>query len=251
MKAKNQWTLTAMLTISLSAGLATSGLAELNNEQKSLVNIEKMAVEVRCNEDFPKVAGPNQQDIAGNISRQLRSAGIEVIHKYDSFKVPGQPCLDLIIKGYKPPNQQIYICNLALRLNQKTALARNPKIQVKATTWELTWLADEGGQRIAKAIQTKARIMVDSFIRDYLTANTKSVRPADANDITTVPKEQVKPVTKPAVAEYKYVASKNSKVFHKSDCVWVQRIAPKNMVYYKTRDEAVNDGKRPCKTCKP
>jgi hypothetical protein len=51
--------------------------------------------------------------------------------------------------------------------------------------------------------------------------------------------------------ETKYVASKNSKVFHKADCPSAKRILPKNLVTYATREDAVKAGKRPCQRCNP
>ena len=52
-------------------------------------------------------------------------------------------------------------------------------------------------------------------------------------------------------AGYPLVSSRNSQVFHRPDCRWVQNIAGGNLVGYRSRDEAVQAGKRPCKTCKP
>ena len=51
--------------------------------------------------------------------------------------------------------------------------------------------------------------------------------------------------------EWKYVASKNSKVFHRPDCKWAKRISPKNLIGYKSREEAIKSGRRPCGICGP
>ncbi len=48
-----------------------------------------------------------------------------------------------------------------------------------------------------------------------------------------------------------WVASKNSKVFHKSTCQFVGRIAEKNRVVFASRQSAAGTGRRPCKTCNP
>ncbi len=48
-----------------------------------------------------------------------------------------------------------------------------------------------------------------------------------------------------------FVASRNSAVFHRSDCRSAERISAENRVYYASRDEAIADGKRPCGICKP
>jgi len=51
--------------------------------------------------------------------------------------------------------------------------------------------------------------------------------------------------------EWNYVASKNSKVFHRPDCESAKKIAPGNLIGFKSREEAINSGRRPCKVCKP
>ena len=49
-----------------------------------------------------------------------------------------------------------------------------------------------------------------------------------------------------------YVASVNSEVFHnKAGCKSASKISARNLVIYKTREEAVKAGKRPCAQCKP
>lgn len=49
----------------------------------------------------------------------------------------------------------------------------------------------------------------------------------------------------------KYVASKNSKIFHLPSCKWAKRISEKNRVYLATYQEAIDSGRRPCRVCKP
>lgn len=51
--------------------------------------------------------------------------------------------------------------------------------------------------------------------------------------------------------EWKYVASKKSKIFHRPDCGYVKRILLKNLIGFNSREEAIGSGRRPCKRCKP
>jgi len=51
--------------------------------------------------------------------------------------------------------------------------------------------------------------------------------------------------------DYKYIASKRSQVYHDLSCEWAQKIAPGNMVYFRTVEEAEASGRRPCKVCFP
>jgi len=51
--------------------------------------------------------------------------------------------------------------------------------------------------------------------------------------------------------EWKYVASKNSRVFHRPDCKWAKRISSKNLIGFKRREEAIKSGRKPCRSCRP
>lgn len=52
-------------------------------------------------------------------------------------------------------------------------------------------------------------------------------------------------------AQVYYVASKTSKIFHKSTCRFAGTISDKNRQTFTTRDKAVAAGRRPCRTCNP
>ena len=49
----------------------------------------------------------------------------------------------------------------------------------------------------------------------------------------------------------KYVASKKSKVFHRPNCSYVQKIADYNKIEFRDRNAAIDSGRRPCKKCRP
>gem|GEM_PF-4893653 len=80
-----------------------------------------------------------------------------------------------------------------------------------------------------------------------------------AKMIRTAWRESDKPSlarAKPAAAtkaqnEMQYVASKNSKVYHKATCPHVSRIKKSNLIRFKSINKARATGRKPCKTCKP
>lgn len=49
----------------------------------------------------------------------------------------------------------------------------------------------------------------------------------------------------------KFITSKKSNIFHRSDCKRVKRIIPQNRIEFSRRDEALKNGKTPCKVCRP
>ena len=148
---------------------------------------------------------------------------------------------------------QQYVFHIQTSLAAKVSLAKEPTRCIKADIWE----AEPAMQVVSvrrvclPPLPSVVLEQVEAFIHAYLAANPPNKRPTDANDISIVPKEQLKPAAESTPAEYKYVASKNSKVFHKPDCIWAKRIKPENLVGYSSRDEAINAGKRPCRQCNP
>jgi len=52
-------------------------------------------------------------------------------------------------------------------------------------------------------------------------------------------------------SEAVYVASKNSKVFHRAGCRHAKIVSASNLVRFDNRAEALQTGRRPCKTCNP
>lgn len=58
-------------------------------------------------------------------------------------------------------------------------------------------------------------------------------------------------ISQTEVVQYKYVASALREPFHSPACKWAKRISPDNLIGFKTRDEALKSGRRPCKVCKP
>jgi hypothetical protein len=60
-------------------------------------------------------------------------------------------------------------------------------------------------------------------------------------------------VTSPAAndAAMVYYGSSKSDKYHLTSCQWAQKIAPSNLVVFKTKTEAAAKGYVPCKVCKP
>jgi hypothetical protein len=57
--------------------------------------------------------------------------------------------------------------------------------------------------------------------------------------------------TAPAAADTHYIASKSSKIYHRSTCSHAARMNTSKAVTFATREDAEKTGRQPCKTCKP
>ena len=59
---------------------------------------------------------------------------------------------------------------------------------------------------------------------------------------TALPADQKQPA---------YVASANREPFHKAGCEWAKKISTEYLQVFKSREEAIKAGHRPCKVCRP
>ncbi len=48
-----------------------------------------------------------------------------------------------------------------------------------------------------------------------------------------------------------YVGSKTTKKYHRSSCSYAEKIKAENKVYFSTKNDFLNSGYSPCKSCKP
>jgi hypothetical protein len=187
------------------------------------------------------------------VEGRLKEAGIEVFvpEKDVIYRLPLLSKLEVYLEIVNVADLHQCVFWVQTLLSQHVRLKEQP-LNIRADVWKTKPVMQKVSAESMPAAVTSAVLgQVEAFIHAYLAANPPNKRPCDANDISIVPQEQLKPAVKPAVAKYKYVASKNSKVFHRPDCSSAKRIKPENLIGYNNRDEAINAGKRPCKRCKP
>lgn len=245
--------LTAIICIQASAGtelpeLLNHGL--IGRAYPALAQIEQLYAVVVPPDSEPNKDGLVWEELEAKIARKLKEAGIKHVK---TASLP-RPELRINVDMLKLSDSRRYVFHIQTSLMRLVTLPaqRNPHFQVDV--WKTKSLMQMVSAKNMPAKVTDAVIeQVEVFIQAYLTANPKDKQPApaDANDVSAVIKEQLKPPAKSVQAEYKYVASKNSKVFHKPDCSSAKRIKPENLTGYNNRNEALKAGKRPCKRCKP
>jgi len=187
-------------------------------------------------------------DIKKVLLRHLKEKDVRTLR----FRSTNIPELRIDIDTLKLTDSQRYVFRIQTSVARAVCLSREYKPLFKADVWKVEPVMHVASvQSMPAAVSNKVLQQVEAFIAAYRAANPPGARPSAPNDIAVKPEKLTKPDAKRTVAEYKYVASKNSKVFHKPDCRWAKRIKPENLVGYNSRDEAIEAGKRPCKMCKP
>lgn len=96
---------------------------------------------------------------------------------------------------------------------------------------------------------------IEELIADFIVAHSSAeltvepnVTPADQTNINDTNNLQT---TQDLQVQYPFVASKSQLIFHKIDCPLVKNILARNRIFFKTKEEAIAAGKKPCQRCKP
>lgn len=92
------------------------------------------------------------------------------------------------------------------------------------------------------------QIKIEELPLEELKASPTKLETSDQQqEITNQPQEEQKPSTEES--QSKFVASKNSDVYHYPWCPGAQRIKEENKVYFSSKEEAEKAGYRPAKNC--
>jgi len=227
----------------------------INRLHPAFAGIDKLHVVVLQYGDRADKDVPFWEQLEADIKEKLQQAEIESeIRKADNI-------LNI-------PELRIYIGTLRLDDSQqcafsvRTALARNVCLKDKQNPVFKTdiWQASPVMQPVtAENMPVKVADIVleqvEGFIKIYKATNPNGTKPSDTKtseaDSPNNRDKQIETDVNSAATGYVYVASKNSNIFHKPDCRWAKNISPENLVTYKSKDEAIKAGKRPCKTCNP
>jgi len=263
MKIKKYYLILAVAAGFFSATVSGRAEQSLPNEKPVLINrphpafagIDKLHV------TFLRFGATQDKDVPfynqleANVKEKLRRAGIEL----------DTPTADNILTISE---LRIYVSTLSLEDSQqnvfyiRTALARavclkdkrNPVF--KADIWQTTPVMQTIlAENMAAKVSDIVLEQVEGFTNIYKATNPPGKQLSDVSinetGSLTAPEKQVKKDGNSAAVEYSYVASKSSNIFHKPECRWAQNISQRNLVTYKSKDEAIKAGKRPCKTCNP
>ena len=212
------------------------------------------AVLLRSGAD-PSADGLDWTQLKAGVTEKLDQANVRLVAGTADGAM-NIPELRVYINLLKLEDSRQYVFRIQTSVARSVRLKAQDHPVFKADLWTLnpTFEAVSVGEMPAR-ITDVVLGQVKVFIRAYRIANPKGKSFLDSRmDETGSAAASQNPTetdVRSPTAGQGYVASKGSDIFHKPDCRWAKNISPANLVTYRSRQQALNAGKRPCKWCKP
>jgi micrococcal nuclease len=221
-----------------------------------LVDIDGLSVTIIHTGEEPN--GIVWNELKNQINTRLIQAGIKVFLPKPGvmYELPLLPGLEIHVDMLRLEQSQQYVFHIQTSLVKNIYTEIEHPMNLYADVWKTKPVMKVvPAENIRTEITQTIMGQVDEFIYAHKAAvkTHPQAKSSDINDVNSVAAVK-NPSQQPAaqtVAEYQYVASKNRPTFHKPDCRWAKKISPENLVDYKTREDAINAGKKPCQQCKP
>jgi hypothetical protein len=204
--------------------------------------------------------GSNQENdqtfikqLEANIKEKLHQADIE-LDTPTAANIFTIPELRIYINTFSLEDSRQCVFNVRTALSRSVCLKREQNPVFKADIWQTApVMRAVSEQEMPEKVTDLVADQVDSFIDILKATNLANAKPSEVginqNNSSSNLLEQSD--RNPTAIENGFVSSSNSNIFHKPGCRWAQNISKENLVIYKSREEAIKAGKRPCKTCNP
>ncbi len=221
----------------------------------TLVGINEVNIFILPSGNEPNINELNWTELETKLTNKLTKASIKLS--------PGIAGNNLNISEFrvyinmlKLEELQQYVFHIQTSLSRAVYLMEQQSLAFKTDVWKAVPVMQTASiKQMPSEITNTVLEQVEAFIQAHKEANKQVGQSSNIGTNTTysptTSEKQTIPAIKSSVAGYRYVASKNSKIFHKPNCRSTKRIKPENLVGYNNREAAIKSGKRPCKTCNP
>jgi len=226
---------------------SSTGQDILLSTSEALIGIDQLHI-VLATPEAGQEGAIEAPTLRARIAEKLGAAGIKCTDGQTSFV----PRLVVRIESAPVPEGDRYACRVQISLTRLVTLPNRPDLPIPAEVWQSRPAMEVVARPdVAEAISTAVLTQAEAFVAAWKTAGTAAPRPSDGAVPLAAGRGLPSPKNAETISGYAFVSSASSQVFHRPDCRWARNIASGNLVGYKSRPEAVQAGKRPCKTCKP
>ena len=216
-------------------------------------NIDVVSLTIKYPENTSVLEESYWNNIKAQHEQRLKEAGLNVSADKEVTHLETGVGLFVGIELLKVPDANLFAVRIETNMARQMLLVTgSDQIFVMSMPLVTKGIKFVSEDELHDFIENSVSEHIDQFLRNYLA--TKSLQ--ENKDTQTV--QVAADVNQPAQAVRQtqatkdvYVASKNSEIFHKPGCRWAQNISDDNLVTYNSREEAIKNGKRPCKSCNP
>lgn len=221
----------------------------------ALIGIDGLrAVLLRSGAD-PSADGLDWRQFKADVTGRLNQANIKLIAG-TTDTILSIPELRVYVNLLRLGDSRQYVFRIQTTVARPVCLKEQQDLVFKADLWTLRPAFEAvSAENMAARITDVVLEQVEAFVRAYRVANPPGGHPTDfkmgETGSAAVSQGQTETDTRSPTAGHSYIASKSSDIFHKSECRWAKNISPENLITYRSKEQAVKAGKRPCKWCKP
>lgn len=231
---------------------STDNLVLLGRPNPALCGIDRVYIVIEGPDRSRLDKDRRWQSLRSEVLGEIQGAGIKTLPPVSPGTAarPEIPEFHIQIQTTEPNDSQQSILFVRSFLTRQVYFSEDRSVTIKAEVWQTeAVLQFVPTDRCLAEISKIALRDAKAFAHSVITARRKKV---SANTFASEPNDrEAAKSQRTQIPTGAFVASKNSRVFHKPDCTFAEFILPDNLVTYKTRDDAIKAGKRPCKRCKP
>lgn len=232
--------------------LSTAEADLLIARNEALADVSQLCVALVVDGVDPRASDLETERLEAQTIERLKAAGIEHVDCQTGVTPRLQVQIETI--WLKDCNSCVYRVQTAL--SRIVTFADHRPLQVRADVWRLKPVMRAVPEPdLAAAVAEATLTQVGAFAGAHEAARRLQTNAADIGEGPAVVSAGARQDTANAVSsdagQALYVASRNSSVFHHADCRMAANISERNLVGYGGREDAVQAGKRPCKTCNP
>jgi hypothetical protein len=266
------------LVFSLLLCGAVYAQAEANEAAAPVVNVALAGIDKVYVKVLPdKATAIDSDDLEKMVTEKLTAGGLKVVPAAvaDSNDKEVEKMMELLQReGVAAKNVRLYsaaVPELIVRVSVlqgagaspcvyhiQTSFARQvrlPRVRqlIKAELWRADvpiGIAD--ANQCEASIRSAVAAQADAFVAEWKRAAAARISAArePTENATSAAGDETAQAQQEKEMQYPYVASKFSRVFHKAGC-HAARIKPENLIGFRTRQEAIDSGRRPCQMCNP
>jgi hypothetical protein len=192
------------------------------------------------------------QNLRAQVVAKLEAAGI----KHVDGEAGSCPRLVVQIEGVAVPDCDKWVYRVQTSMNRVVTFTAHRDMQVEAEVWRLrptmkAVVGTEAGKVITAAVLVQVEAFIDAYESARKLQNRLTVAEPNTPGSGAPSRAKSSPQDPQTASQFPFVTSRSASVFHRPDCRWARNISGDNRLGYKTREEAIQAGKRPCKSCKP